>query len=446
MATNTVAYLDNNATTLMPETIVQEMAKWANQGNPSASYTSAKRSQEMMSEFREFIGRSVGCPVSKYMIIFTSGATEANCMIVRGVIERARRTKKFARATNEFHVVVSAMEHKSILLLLDDLVHSIPEMSLTIVDPDSSGHIQPEDFVRALRPSTCLAICMHGNNETGAINDIAAIGREIKAHESIGNPIFFHSDIVQTFGKIPVDLTRANVDGASASFHKLHGPPGVGVAIMRRSMMKDISPIIYGTQSFGMRGGTENVIGIGTAFAAVRLTMSLQSQTIIHELELKSRIISRLAARSPVTTFDKYMQPNTKMELQIVIVSDGTFLDPNRYLPGTIMLSVAKHIGPPACNTLIKEKLENDRVIVSVGSACNTSAKEHSHVLRSMKIPSVMMDGAIRVSMCGYTTSDEVDKFVDGFLKEADRQYRSKIPSALNAMRDRGRDPDSRSK
>lgn len=89
------------------------------------------------------------------------------------------------------------------------------------------------------------------------------------------------------------------------------------------------------------------------------------------------------------------------------------------------MIAVVKHVGPPACNALIKEKLENERVIVSVGSACNTANADHSHVLRAMKLPIVVMDGAIRVSMCGYTTETEVDRFVDGFLKETDRQYRT---------------------
>ena len=417
---STVAYLDNNATTLMPEVVAQEMTKWVNQGNPSASYASAKRCQEMMREFREFIAGAAKCPTDQFAIIFTSGATESNNMIVRGVIERARRVRGFASTCNEFHIVASAVEHKSILLLLEDCARAIPEMHLTIVNPDASGHVQVADFARALRPSTCLAICMHGNNETGAINDIIAIGRAVKKYSA---RIFFHSDIVQTFGKIPLDLSRALVDGASISFHKLHGPPGVGAAILRRTMMDGIPPLLYGTQSFGLRGGTENVIGIGTALAAARMTLTHQSQTIARELSLKSRIVARLAERAPVVALSDYRDTKTKMELQMVIIGDRTFADASRYLPGTIMIAVAKHVGPAACNALIKEKLEAARVIVSVGSACNTANKEHSHVLRAMEVPTLVMDGAIRVSMCGYTSESEVDRFVDGFLVEAKRQY-----------------------
>lgn len=417
---NTIAYLDNNATTLMPESVVLELSKWANQGNPSASYASAKKCQTMMNDFREFIGRSAGCSLEEYMIVFTSGASEANNMIVRGVIERARQTQGFASSVNSFHVVASAIEHKSILLLLEDLVKVIPEMTMTLVNPDASGHMHAEDFVRALRPSTCLVVCMHANNETGAINDIAAIGRAVKK-ENAG--IFFHSDIVQTFGKVPVNLAGAQVDGASVSFHKLHGPPGVGVAIIRRPTIEGLRPIIYGTQNFGMRGGTENIVSIGAAYAAAQLTIARMSQTIAHEVTLKQYLIAQLANHSPVTTYTQYASARTKLELQIVIVGDDTTANAGRYLPGTLMLSVTKLVGPPACNTLIKEKLEAARVIVSVGSACNTSSKDHSHVLRAMNLPSVVMDGAIRVSMCGYTTREEIDRFVAGFLQETNRQY-----------------------
>lgn len=416
----TIAYLDNNATTLMPEQVVQELVNWANQGNPSASYASAKKCQTMMNEFRAFIGRSASCPVDQYMITFTSGATEANNMIVRGVIERARATKGFASSPNSFHVVASAIEHKSILLLLEDMVTRVPEMSLTFVNPDINGHIRAEDFARALRPSTCLAICMHANNETGAINDIVEIGRVVKAYSP---SIFFHSDIVQSFGKVPVNLTQARVDGASISFHKLHGPPGVGVAVIKRTQLEGIRPLLYGTQSFGMRGGTENVVGIGAAFAATQLTLSRMPQTIALELGLKKYLIAELANHAPVTTYDKYASARTKLELQVVIVGNEKITDVQWYLPGTIMLSATKHLGPAACNTKIKEKLEEARVIVSVGSACNTSSKDHSHVLRAMNLPTVVMDGAIRVSMCGYTTQEEVDRFIKGFLQEVNRQY-----------------------
>ncbi len=409
-----VAYLDNNATTLMPEDVVRAMVSWANQGNPSASYPSAEHCKKMMDEFRALIAQCAGCPLNKFRCIFTSGATESNCMIIQSVIRRVRCSHE-----REFHVVASAVEHKSILLMLEDLMRDMPEMSVTYVNADFSGHIGAEDIRRALRPTTRLVICMNANNETGAIMNIAEIGRVVKAFNPL---IFFHSDIVQSFGKIPVNLDKSLVDGASISFHKLHGPPGVGAAIIRLSEMQGLCPILYGTQSYGMRGGTENVVGIGAAFEATRLVFARYAQTVQRELALKTHLINRLSSLSPLAYFSDYIAAKRKLELQIVIIGDNTILEPARYLPGTIMLAVAKHVGPHACNTLIKEKLQEERVIVSVGSACSTKSTKPSHVLTAMGVTSLVADGAIRVSMCGYTTQEEVDRFIEGFLRETIRQ------------------------
>lgn len=406
-----IAYLDNNATTIMPGDVVREMVAWTNQGNPSASYPSAKKCAEMIDKFRAFIASSVGCTLAQYAVVFTSGATESNCMILHGVIEHARRRGA------PFHVVVSAIEHKSVLRAIDDALAGIPAMSVTYVQATIGGHIRPDDVVAALKPTTILVACMHANNETGAINDIAEIARKVKARK---RDVFMFSDTVQSFGKIPLRLCDAGIDGASVSFHKLHGPPGIGAAIIRRTFLDGFPALLHGTQSAGLRGGTENVPGIGASFAAARMVFAHRAATETYERELKEYLIARLKAQAPITTIDAYMGASAKLELQIVLIC---IADSSRYLPGTLMLSVAKHVGSSACNALIKEKLEKAGVIVSVGSACNTVSKEHSHVLRAMGVPGIIMDGAIRVSMCEYTTRAEIDRFVDGFIAEANRQY-----------------------
>jgi len=416
--TSHIAYLDNNATTIMPTNIIAEMNKWVNKGNPSASYESAIKCQQMMSEFRSFIARSIGCPVRKYAIYFTSGATEANCMIVGGVIERIRRS-----ASGPFHVAVSAIEHKSIMLMLQDLVLAIPDMSITYVQPTIGGHIRPQDMAAAIRSTTKLVICMHANNEIGAINDIATIAQQVR---QINANIFFFSDMVQSFGKIPINLFAWGIDGASMSFHKLHGPPGVGAAIIRQSQLEHFPPRLYGTQNDGMRGGTENTIGIAASFAASKMVFESRESTEKHELSLKKHLLEQLFKRAPLSAFDMYMGSQVKLELQMVAIGEhANLLDPKKYLPGTLMISAVKHIGPSACNKLIKDKLEAKRIIVSVGSACNTKSNNHSHVLRAMNIPDVVMDGAIRVSMCAFTTVEEIDRFVDVFVFEVNRQYQT---------------------
>ena len=291
------------------------------------------------------------------------------------------------------------------------------------MQPTVGGYIRPQDMVAAIRPTTVLVICMHANNETGAINDIATIARQVR---KVNANIFFFSDMVQSFGKVPINLMAWGVDGASMSFHKLHGPPGVGAAIIRLTQLEGFPPRLYGTQNGGMRGGTENVIGIATSFAATRMVFEARESTEQHELALKKHLLEQLFKRAPLSALDMYVHAQTKLELQIVAIGEQAgLLDTRRYLPGTIMISAAKHVGPPACNTLIKEKLGEARVIVSVGSACNTKSSEHSHVLRAMNTPEVVMDGAIRVSMCAFTTVEEIDRFVEGFIFEVNRQYQT---------------------
>jgi cysteine desulfurase len=379
----------------------------------------------MMSEFRRYLSRVADC--ANHEIVFTSGASESNALVCCGIINRALCQSSMSgsgMSARTIHIVSSAIEHKSIMYLLRDMVARDPaHIEVSYVLPDASGHIVPAEFARAIRPNTVLATCMLANNEAGAINDVAGISRAIKR---VNPRVFFHSDIVQGFGKIPIHLTQLGIDGASVSFHKLHAPVGAGVAMISRANVQGLCPIMFGTQNSGMRGGTENAPAIAAAFAATRMAFDTMERDIAHSLSLKEYLMAQLRKRAPCVTLDEYAEHERsgrpKLAMQLVFVGDTTVGDPRRYLPNTLMIAVAKHIGPPACNAKIKEKLEEAQIIVSVGSACNTSSKEHSHVLRAMNMPSLLMDGAIRVSTSRYTTVQEIDLFVNGFLAEAKRQ------------------------
>jgi len=434
---NCDAYLDNNGTTLVPAIVASEMIKWMNHGNPSSHYAAARASRAMMDEFRAYLARVLGCaanPTTTYDILFTSGASESNALICCGVINNALRAlrelheshaSRTSTVLQRIHIVASAIEHKSIMYLLRDMIERHGDViDVTYVLPDASGHIQAREMARAIRANTILVICMLANNETGAINNIAEISRAVKR---VNGHAFVHSDIVQGFGKIPINLARMGVDGASISFHKLHAPIGVGVAIIARTCTAPaICPLVFGTQNKGMRGGTENVPAIAAAFVATRLAYETMSADIAHEISLKKYLMEQLSARAPCITLLDYENQegaHSRLAMQIVFIDSSTNGgDPNKYLPNTLMVAVAKHIGPPACNSMIRDKLEEARVIVSVGSACNSSSKEHSHVLRAMNMPSILMDGAIRISMSRYTTTRELDLFVNGFIAEAKRQ------------------------
>lgn len=421
-----IAYLDNNATTMMSADVAAEMRKWMNCGNPSASYPSACSAKKMMDEFKSALRTYVDA--KNYKVFFTSGATEANCTLIRNYIDHAMEG---SAGTDGTHIVCSAIEHKSIITMLEDMVARFGgRLRVSLVGATLGGHVPAAEILRAIMPNTFLVICMHANNETGAINDVRAIGAGIEEVRKLRDgslPIYFHSDVVQSFGKIPLSLRESQIGSAAVSFHKLHGPPGVGIAFIRDDI--PFHPLLYGSQNDGLRGGTENPIGIGAAAVATSSVFANMHTIMKHESELKKHMIASLKAKAPCMSHEEYMamrarnakDPAHNPCLELVIVLFGDTSD--RYLPNTLLLAAAKHVGPAACNKLIKEKLASSGVIVSVGSACNTSSSGHSHVLRSMHAEPVVMDGTIRVSICRYTTREEIDRFVNGFIAEVLRQY-----------------------
>lgn len=407
-------YLDNNATTIMPQQVISQMVAWCNKGNASANYASAKQSRNMMSEFRELLSNICGikacsadefktpAPDCNYNIIFTSGASESNCTIVNMIL------KSWNTATStKPHIVTTMIEHKSILDMISDLV-SRGCVTATYVEPTSTGHILPAQIENAIQYNTCLVCVMHANNETGAINDIEQIGAISHAR-----CIPFHSDVVQTFGKFHINPIKSNVDSFSISFHKFSGPPGVGALIVKQRLVNgySLSPMIYGTQNYGLRGGTENIPGIGASFAATKLCMQNRKDKTINMQRLKEHIVAGISKYFHVMLYKDYVKKmSIERDKYIVLMSDIT-LD---YLPNTILLSVVSH-KIKVCNARIKEALEKLGIVISVGSACNTASDKASHVLYAMKADEYIRRGALRISIGDTTDKPQVDEFVKQF-------------------------------
>lgn len=382
-------YLDNNATTFMTKDVQRSMLQWCNSGNPSSGYESAKSSRAMMEDFRALL-RGI-LKIHDYDIIFTSGASEANGTVLAGVISLYKVP----------HVVMSAIEHKS----LHSMAESYIERGLatfTFIEPTKSGHIHPSSVEKAIKPNTCLICVMHANNETGAINDVKAIGHIARKHG-----ILFHCDTVQSFGKIPIMPSEYYIDSLCISFHKVHGPPGVGALIMRRQLK--IPPIIFGTQNNGFRGGTENIPGIGASFTAVK-SLHMKDNT-----DLKKMIMFQLSKYYPCVQYTKY---TSSIPIQIVFLSGAT----EYYLNNTLLLSIVKNTKPYICNSKIKEYLEKKGIIISVGSACNTASKKASHVLYAMDVDKYIRKGALRISLGCNTTYNDVSIFIDAFLEAIKQQ------------------------
>jgi cysteine desulfurase len=420
-------YFDNNSTTLMPPQVVASMAEWCNRGNPSASYASAQSSRKMISKFKDYIaglcGVKTNCINPKctdplcYRLVFTSGASESNCTIVQTVVD-----SYIASSDRTPHIVASAIEHRSILDLVQVLVDR-GTITATLIKPNIRGYILPELVLRAIQPNTCLVTVMQANNETGAINDVHSIGAIAHQHN-----IPFHTDIVQMFGKDPIQ-PRVNVDSYSISFHKFGGPPGVGLLAIRHKLVigYKLQPLIHGAQNDGLRGGTENLPGIGASYTALQLAMTDRLTKNNSISILKSCIVSGIAARIPTRTYSEYVAATSKgigngPPLEIVLLSSADI----NCLSNTILLSIVKRSTPYICNSKVKSELEREGIIVSVGSACNTSSTRASHVLYAMGADELIRKGALRITLGDTNTMNEAVTFVRTFVEIVEKNSRKK--------------------
>ena len=429
-------YLDNNATTTMPPSVMKAMLRWCNMGNASAGYASAKKSRDMMESFRNYIGElcrintccpeerddtdparnANSCDPSRYKIIFTSGASEANSTIIGGVVSAYSTARGVIP-----HLVLSAIEHKGVIAM----AQSLEERGLatvTYVQPTLSGHITPESVALAIAPTTCLVCVMHANNETGAINDITAIGAV--AH-SRGVP--YHCDTAQTFGKFPIDPLTSNVDSFCISFHKFYGPPGTGIIAVKQKLLLgySIPPLIFGAQNEGYRGGTENIPGIGAAYEALRFNFANRKRKNTRMSELKTLMLSELSKTFSMRTYEDYylavIDGKRCPALELVVFSaisspDDTSRRDELYLCNTVLLSVVKRTGEFICNSKMKKYLEDKKIIVSVGSACNTASAKASHVLYALDADKYIRKGTLRISIGDNNTADDITQFVKHFI------------------------------
>lgn len=396
-----VTYLDNNATTLMPPQVVKRMVEWTNKGNPSADYKSAKDCRKLMENFRAAISSKCGLN-NQYHIIFTSCASESNNMFLRSVIEAHRMNSKFTP-----HIIISSIEHKSLLNCAVQLAkRGYTELSL--IRPDRFGFIHAEDVKNSIRPNTILISIMQANNETGAINDISAIAKIAK-----GKKIIFHTDCVQSFSKFLLNPTQLGIDAFSISFHKMHGPAGVGAVIISNKIMKlhHLEAEICGTQNEGMRGGTENIPGLAAAFEGFLLSAENRPEKNSKMLLLKQHIMQGLSKYIECKTYREYLSSPPTNNTIIVFLSTCE----KKYLPGTLLLSVVNN-KIDVCNGKIKNALEQCGVIVSIGSACNTANSKASHVISEMQVSDRIKKGTLRISLGDYTDVCDADTFVKEFI------------------------------
>lgn len=382
-------YLDHNATTPVAPAVIEVMLQYCQDdfGNPSSVHQYGRRARVAVDEARDCIAGMLRVPAST--ICFSSGGTESNNSIIKGVAvalaEQGRR-----------HIVTSEIEHPAVLDTCADLARQGYE--ITHVPVTADGVVDPQAVREALTEETLLVSIMHANNETGAIQPIAEIAA--LTHE---RGILMHTDAVQTFGKMPLDIDTLGVDFLSFSGHKLYAPKGIGGWYMRPHV--PFRPLLFGGhQERGRRSGTENVPGIAALGKACELAQQEMAETWQRQARLQQDFERGLRERVP--------------DLRIQGAGAAR-------LPNTTNVAFAGVEGEA-----LLMGLDLQGIAVATGSACSSGSLEASHVLRAMAVPDIYLSGALRFSLGRSTTAADID-YVLGVLPDLVRRTRALSPSLV---------------
>jgi cysteine desulfurase len=361
-------YLDNSATTKPYKEVIEKMvyALSTDYANPSSLHKKGIEVEKNIKEIRRNIARTLG--VKDKEIYFTSGGTESNNAIIRGVVALNKKRKN--------HIISTVIEHPSVLNTLKDLEEE--GFEVTYLNVDKYGQINLEELKQAIKPTTCLVTIMHVNNEVGSIQPIQEIGKYLK---TLNDKVYFHVDAVQSYSKINFKPSRYNIDFMSVSGHKLHGPKGIGFMYIREN--NRIKPMLTGGgQEIGIRSGTENTPGIYGLGEAINII----NQNLDEKIE-KIANLKNLLKNEIVKNID---------DIKINSPEDGVCHILNisfRGVKGEVLLHY----------------LEQKKVYVSTGSACS-SKKKGSHVLNAMELTPDEIEGAIRFSLSDLNTEEEILK------------------------------------
>ena len=378
-------YLDNAATTKTSPEVVEAMLPYftENYGNPSSVYGFASANKEVITKQREIIANVLGAKENE--IYFTAGGTESDNWALTATAE--------AYASKGKHIITSKIEHHAILHTCDYLEKRGYEV--TYLDVDENGLVDPKDVEKAIRPDTILVSVMFANNEIGSVQPIAEIGKI--AH---GHGVLFHTDAVQAFTQVPINVDECNIDMLSASGHKLNGPKGIGFLYIRKGV-KIRSFIHGGAQERRRRAGTENVPGIVGLGKAVELAAASMKERTEKESGLRDYLISRIEEEIP------YCRLNGDRVKRLPNNVNFSF----RFVEGESLLIM----------------LDMKGMCASSGSACTSGSLDPSHVLLAIGLPHEIAHGSLRMTLGADTTKEDID-YVADCLKEIVAHLRSMSP------------------
>ena len=380
-----IIYLDNAATTKTAPEVVDAMLPYFTEfyGNASTIYDLGNHSKNAMNEARDIIADALGARGEE--IYFTAGGSESDNWALKATAE--------AYKSKGNHIITSKIEHHAILHTCEWLEKQ--GFEVTYEDVDENGVIKLDEQKKANRPTTILISVMYANNEIGTIQPIKEIGEIAKEHG-----ILFHTDAVQAFGQVPINVDECHIDMLSASGHKLNGPKGIGFLYIRKGV-KIRSFVHGGAQERKRRAGTENIPGIvGLGVATKRAIASMQERTA-KEIELRDYLIDRVLKEIPYTRLNGHrtnrLPNNANFSFQ--------------FIEGESMLIM----------------LDMDGICGSSGSACTSGSLDPSHVLLAIGLPHEIAHGSLRLTLSEEITKEDID-FVIEKLKSIIERLRSMSP------------------
>ncbi len=373
-------YLDHAATTPVSKEVLEVMKPYFSEkfGNASSLHSFGIEAREAIKKARKISSKLINARPAE--IIFTSGGTESNNLAIKGIA--------FANKNKGNHIITSKIEHPAILKPCEWLEKH--GFKVTYLDVDNKGMVNPKDVEKAITKDTILVSIMTANNEIGTIEPITEIGKICKK-----NKVYFHTDAVQAFGKIPIDIKKINIDLLSASSHKLYGPKGVGLLFVKQDVK--IEALSHGGgHEQGLRSGTENAAGIVGFATAIKLAEKIMKKEAERQTELRNKIIKEI------------------LKIKGVQLNGH----PSQRLPNNVNISI-KGIEGEALLIRLNEK----GIAISTGSACSTKSLKPSHVLTSIDLNDEQAHGSLRITL----GKDNKEEDINYLLRE--------LPKIINSLR-----------
>ena len=368
-------YLDNAATTKTRPEVVEAMLPYFTEyyGNPSSVYEFSNESKKAINRSRETIAEAIGAKTNE--IYFTAGGTESDNWALAATAE--------AYQAKGNHILTSKIEHHAVRHTCEYLEKR--GFEVTYLDVDENGVIKLDELKKAIRPTTILISIMFANNEIGTIEPVKEIGEIAKEHG-----IIFHTDAVQAFGHVPINVDEYHIDMMSASGHKLNGPKGIGFLYIRTGI-KTRSFMHGGAQERKRRGGTENVPGIVGFGKAVEIAVNTMEERTKRESELRDYLMNRVMAEVPYVRINGHRTSRLSNNVNFAF----------QFIEGESLLIM----------------LDMDGICGSSGSACTSGSLDPSHVLLAIGLPHEIAHGSLRLTLNADNTMEEMDYVAESIKK-----------------------------